>query len=293
LSTGPILRIAYEPATNLHEELSKHCSILETDYFPGTANTRWSFAGKVKILTSIACFYAVDDPVGFVKGIDELLAPEGVWIVQFQDLCQMLQATAFDDICHEHLFYPSLASVERLLTPFDLKVIHAERREINGGSLRVVVGRRAREAKTSVETLRAAEAGCEEQEMMCDFVHQVEKSVKLIKTSLLCARGAGHVVDAYGASTKGNILLQVCGLGPELVRQVWERAEEKVGHKTITGIPIVSEQVGRADPPGLLFAVIWQFREAILQREMDYLLHGGQILFALPSVEIVSKRNFE
>src|SRR5678816_4379987 len=92
--------------------LSEHCTTLIPEYFPN--GTRLE-PKSVSIFTSIACFYAVNDPVGFVSAVDAALAIYGVWVVQFQDLHQMLQTTAFDDICHEHLFYPSLASMERVI----------------------------------------------------------------------------------------------------------------------------------------------------------------------------------
>lgn len=274
-------RIAYEPAENLAGELLRNCDILRTDYFPNM----WRF-GKAKLITSIACFYAVNDPRRFVEAIDELLTPDGAWIVQFQDLCQILEATAFDDICHEHLFYPSLASVERLLEPFDLMVFDAKRREVNGGSLRLAIGRRHRVANPRVASLRTAEFGCESAITLTNFARQVEFVRSQIRETLLRNRDAGLTIDLYGASTKGNMLLQVCDLGPDVIRQAWERSEAKWGCQTVTGIPIVSEQAGRDNPPDMLFVGIWQFRDAILKREAGF---KGQFLFPLPAVELVSQ----
>lgn len=275
-------RIAYEPADNLRASLTQHCDLVIPSYFPASSSLS---SRSVAILTSIACFYAVDAPVRFVAAVDDVLTSDGIWIVQFQDLHQMLEATAFDDICFEHLFYPCLASVERLLAPFDLHIIDAQRRAINGGSLRLTIGRRWREMSPCVAQLRELEAGCEDRgtlEMFAIKVYEVRNRICQIVNR--CSF-AGKVIDLYGASTKGNTLLQVCAVGAYEVRQAWERSPEKWGRHTITGIPIVSEEAGRANPPDILLVGIWQFRDAIIKREEAFVDAGGWLLFPLPVVE--------
>ena len=123
--------------------------------------------------------------------------------------------------------------------------------------------------------------------MLNGFARRVLDARTRIRETVLSAVSVGKTVDLYGASTKGNTLLQFCDLGPGLIRRAWERSEGKWGRRTVTGIPIVSEQEGRENPPDILFVVIWQFREVILQREADYLSRGGQFLFPLPTVELV------
>lgn len=277
-------RVAFEPAENFQEPLAQHCDELHGGYFPGPI-LLMSPPRSARILTSIACFYATDDPAAFVRGVNAVLADDGIWVVQFQDLHQMLEATALDDICHEHLFYPSLASVERLIAPFDLQIIDAEHRAINGGSLRLTIGRKWREVSPSVEKLRAIEAGCEDLATLAAFAEMAFSVRRQILTTFKENRVDGQVVDLYGASTKGNTLLQFCGLGPSDIRQGWERSPEKWGRHTITGIPIVSEEVGRANPPDILFVGIWQFRDAIIGRESAFVEAGGRLLFPLPVVE--------
>jgi hypothetical protein len=285
-----VTRVAYEPAENLQPALRRHCDIPLRTYFPETLFSLGASRRSVRLITSIACFYAVDDPVTFVRAVADLLTLDGVWIVQFQDLHQMLGATAFDDVCHEHLFYPSLAAIERLITPFGLVLLDAQHRAINGGSLRLTIGRRGRTVSPCVEVLRAHEAGCEDWETLYEFAERVETVCAQIRTVVAHARRRGQVIDLYGASTKGNTLLQTCGLGPDLIRQAWERSPEKWERHTVTGIPIVSEEAGRNDPPDILLVVIWQFRKAVIQREAAYLDNGGQLLFPLPYVDIVTNK---
>jgi hypothetical protein len=123
--------------------------------------------------------------------------------------------------------------------------------------------------------------------MLQEFSAQVIAVRDQLRKTVIDAVSAGKTIDLYGASTKGNTLLQFCDLGPPLIRQAWERSEAKWDRRTATGIPIVSEEDGRSSPPDLLLVLIWQFRDAVIKREIDYLAGGGTLLFPLPSVHMV------
>lgn len=285
-----IQRIAYEPATNLQADCAKAAEQVIPDYFP-TGVEAWE--RRVKILTSIAAgIYATEDPVAFVRAIDTCLHPDGVWVVQFQDLAQMVDQTAFDNICHEHLTYWSLATFETLLQQAGvaLQVVHAERRLINGGSLRLLVRRPTFPVRATVDALRLYERPSVSWSAIERFAWKAGEVRYQIQAAVEQATGHGLTIDLYGASTKANTLLQYCGLDGTLIRQAWERNREKVGRWTATGIPIVDEVSGRASKPDILLATIWQFRSMILQREAQYLQQGGRILFPLPEVDLVTGR---
>lgn len=282
------LCVAFEPATNLHAELGRHCDVLIPNYFPdGCASWGEEYENRVKILTSIACFYDLDDPRAFVEAVARWLHPRGVWIVQFQDLHQMLQATAFDNIVHEHLFYPSLGAIERLIAPHGLRVVDCETRAINGGSLRLTIQHDtpAARAHHRVDEQRIREAGCDGWQALERFAWRAGEIRKQLQTVIQELLPFGPI-DLYGASTKFNTLAQWCQLDGAIIRQAWERSPEKWGRYTITGIPIVPEEAGRARPPATLLVGIWQFAEHVMQREQDYLATGGRIVVPLPSVNI-------
>ena len=282
-----VYRIAVEPSQTFTVDLMEVADETRIDFFPDD-DLIAEFAGKVRAITTIACLYDVDDPHAFVDGIRRLLAPDGVWIVQVQDLAQMLAQTAFDTLCHEHLTYLSLRSIERLCAQHGLAVLHAERRAINGGSLRCVIGHHDRPVATTVQDCRKAEDGCHDWEALAKFSWRVTQAATQIRACLQATQAAGQIVDLYGASTKGNTLLQVVELGRGQIRQAWERSPAKWGRHTVTGIPIISEVTGREDPPDLLLCGIWQFREAVLQREAGYLSEAGhRIIFPLPEVDLV------
>jgi hypothetical protein len=280
-------RLGIDPSPTFDQDTLRHDYADDwwVESFPD-ADLIDEYRGKVRIITSIACVYALDDPHAFVAGIKALLAPDGLWILQFQDLAQMLSMTAFDNLCHEHLFYPTLHTIERLVAAHGMEVVHAERRAINGGSLRVIVRPHgAALVSTSVNDCRILEQGAENWETLARFSWRVDQATAQVRAAVDLALVQGPV-DLYGASTKANTLLQVCGLGPMQIRWAWERSPEKWKRETVTRIPIVSEATGRLDPPPTLLLGIWQYRDTVLQREAAYLSRGGTVIVPLPEVDI-------
>lgn len=290
-------RYAVEPALNLHSRLRAHCDVLIPDYFPLASPPGVQF----DLITAIAMCYDVEDPLGFFGALHDLLAPGGLAIVQFQDLGQQIRAVAFDNICHEHLLYYSCWSLLGLVQRAGLQIVHVTQTPINGGSLRVQLRRQedAEQADVSVslqlmreaqQHLATPEIRSGERAPFRGFTQRVEAIKTRVGAILDDAASQGTVIDLYGASTKGNILLQTLGVGPEVVRQAIDRSPEKTGRLTMTGIPIVGEETARAEPAGLWLCPIWQFREGMLERERWYLEGGGTILFPLPTVEVLQQR---
>ena len=295
------IRVAVEPALNLADVLRKTADIVVHDYFPAAVPALTKAVQGYRIITAIACAYDVEDPLAFFQGIETLLHPEGVAIVQFQDFGQQITASAFDNICHEHLEYYTLWSLMHLTNRAGLEIVDVQQTPINGGSLRVTLqhpimgfgGDRIRntvalqlthemQLRLDTPTIRGGDLSA-----FGTFAHKVTQARVQIDAALAAAFAENRVVDVYGASTKGNILLQVLGLGPEQIRYAIDRSPEKHGLLTITGIPIVGEETAHLGPADIWLCPIWQFRESVLRREAWYLEQGGTILFPLPAVEIV------
>jgi len=296
------LRIGVEPAFNLQRQLQEHCELTHNDFFPPPSLdvlTSYVKTRGVKIITTIAMFYDLDDPNAFVHACKELLHPDGVWVIQFQDLAGMLQSAAFDNICHEHLQYYSLFALKRVLSTNAFEVYDVEPRTINGGSLRAYVGHRTesgpRWATPSGTTRVLDQLEREDHAGLLDTratqlqFDKLEARIREVKQQVHSVIGAhGGVVDGYGASTKGNTLLPVLGLNATHVRQIAERNPAKVGLETVgTRIPIVSEESWRETAGKATLVPIWQFRGSLLTREADYLRQGGSFIFPLPQVEVV------
>lgn len=288
------VRVAVEPALNLQDRLRPHCDVLVPDYFPSPLLEREKFA----IITAIAMSYDLEDPLRFFGEICARLAPNGVAVIQFQDFGQQLESAAFDTVCHEHLEYYSLWSLRTIFTQTGLTVQRVEHTPINGGSLRLFLRRDVDnfkgEQSVAYQLLREARQGLDTPTIRAgnlaafhQFKGRVDQAKIQVTSVLETAWEQGCVVDLYGASTKGNILLQVLDIGPSTIRQAIDRSPEKVGYLTITGIPIVGEDQAQKEPADLWLTPIWQFKESLLKRERWYLEQGGTILFPLPRTEIV------
>lgn len=281
IPTGGPLRVAFEPAKNLYVAVRQHADVLIADYFPQELQ-----GVKAKIISSVAMFYDLDDPHSFLEAVQQTLHPEGVWVVQFQDLLGMVEATAYDNLCFEHLVYYSLGSFETLVAQHGLRVVRVERRAINGGSLRLYVQHDPAVPDRTVEAQRHLEADLS-WDTLQRFAWASQEHSSNLRFMLTKLRERGHTIDLYGASTKTQTLLQYAMIGPELIRWGVERSPEKFGRKMVTGIPIVPEEQWREDPGQYILVGIWGFKEAILQREADYLRKGGSFIFPLPALEIV------
>ena len=246
-----------------------------------------------RIITSIAMFYDLEDPVAFAQDVRRCLAPDGVWHFEQSYMPSMLRSVAYDTVCHEHVEYYSLATVRRILEEAGLQVIDVRFNRVNGGSFAVTAGH-AGSGMTRNRALTDWFVAQEERIGLAtpDPFRRFAASVFQHRTDLVeligTLRSAGASMMGYGASTKGNVLLQFCGFGPAHLEAIAEINEDKFGRVTPgTGIPIVSEDEMRARRPDYLLVLPWHFHDGIVEREGEYLERGGRLIFPLPEIEIV------
>jgi hypothetical protein len=250
------------------------------------------FRGRTaKIITSIAMFYDIERPLDFMRTVRDCLASDGIWHFEQSYMPLMLKRCAYDTICHEHIEYYSLRQIRWMTDRSDLKIIGLQASEVNGGSLAVTVARTGapyREAKTEIERMTQAEqrGGFEGIEPFHRFRDEVFAHRDELLEQIHRLRREGRKLAGYGASTKGNVLLQFCRLTSREIPVIAEVNSEKFGHFTPgTGIPIVSEPEMHALKPDVLLVLPWHFRENLIDREGDFLKRGGRLLFPLPKVE--------
>lgn len=302
--TEGIFRIGFDPAENLAVFSRKVADRVCNGFFSAEEIERDPDlkARRPKIVTSIAMFYDLEDPNKFVADIKKIMDPEGVWIVQMSYLPLMLKQHDFGNICHEHLEYYSLESLEYLLQLHDFVVSDVQLNDVNGGSFRVFVrNRRADEtrlgdaayrqlAEARVTALRAEEAkmGLSETSTYRQFAVWVER-IKDDVSRFICEQvRRGKKVAVYGASTKGNVMLQYFGLERGMISAASERNPEKWGKVTVgTRIPIVSEEEARNAKPDYFLVLPWHFIEEFRDREKDYLLGGGRFIVPLPHFTLI------
>jgi NDP-4-keto-2,6-dideoxyhexose 3-C-methyltransferase len=260
-------------------------------YFSAAPFNALTRSRKASIITSIAMFYDLEEPNKFVADIAACLDPEGVWVLEQSYMPGMLKRNSYDTICHEHLEYYGLRQIERLTETNGLRVFDVGLTEINGASFRLYVchANASHAESPSLANLREAEAksGLNAQgpyDAFRDRCIQLRDDLrKLIETEV----AAGRRIHAYGASTKGNTILQYCGLDHSLIEAVADRNPEKTGARTpVTNIPIISEEKSRAMGPDYFLALPWHFKTEFLARETDFRRRGGKFIFPLPEIII-------
>ena len=248
---------------------------------------------RAKIITSIAMFYDLEDPIAFARDIAHCLAPDGVWHFEQSYMPSMLRLTSYDTICHEHVEYYSLQVVEKILAAADMKVLDVQMNAVNGGSFAVTAGHKTTTRKANrpvIDWLLSQEErmGLATPRPYREFEERVFRHREDLRRLLRALRDDGKRIVGYGASTKGNVVLQYCGIGPDLVEAVAEVNPDKFGHVTPgSHIPIVSETDALKMKPDYYLVLPWHFKDNILQREQKFLADGGKMIFPFPEIEIV------
>ncbi len=283
--------VGFEPAENLVEDARKGTYWIVNDFFRADSFNEKFGNEKAKIVTSVAMFYDLEDPNTFVDDITKCLAVDGVWVVQQNYLASMLQKNGFDNIGHEHLEYYSLNTMERLLARHGLEIFDVETNNVNGGSFRTYASHRGRyPVRESVRQLRQTEEHLQLNDG--EAYRRFAANIKKIKSQLsqLVAREVKRkkVIYVYGASNRGNTILQYCGLDHRLIKKATDANSEKWGLTTVgTKIPIVSKEEARGDKPDYFLILPHHFLEEIEREENDYLEHGGRFIVPLPKVRVI------
>jgi len=246
---------------------------------------------KFDVITSIAMLYDLPNPKDFFSAIKHLLTDNGVWIAEQSYFFSMTSRNAFDTICHEHLEYYSLTDIDQICTASGLRLFDVKFNDVNGGSFRIYVQKINGMRKTEdivKKTLNEEKSKSKEMEIM-----QMFKNVDQIRKNLLDflkeCKANGLEVHGYGASTKGNTLLQYFGIGPDLLPFIAERNHDKFGKLTPgTFIPIISEAESKNRSPYAYLVLPWHFKNMILEREKRFIIETGtKFCFPLPMFQIV------
>jgi NDP-4-keto-2,6-dideoxyhexose 3-C-methyltransferase len=261
------------------------------DFFSAAAVRARFGDRRAKIITSIAMFYDLDEPQKFVEEIRDVLADDGIWVLEQSYLPTMLRRTAYDTICHEHLEYYGARQLAWMFDRAGLKVVALERNDVNGGSLALTVARTESARPAAADELAAL---LREEEILAGpapyraFAEAVQRSRDGLRAFFQRAASEGRSIVGYGASTKGNVILQYCGLDEKNIPCIGEVNSDKFGSFTPgTKIPIVPEVEARARKPDFLLVLPWHFRDGIVAKESAFTAKGGRLLFPLPVLESV------
>lgn len=248
---------------------------------------------KVKIITAIAMFYDLENPIAFVRDIESILADDGIWHFEQSYMPSMLRTNSYDTVCHEHLEFYSFKVVKNLLELCGMRVVDLQMNSINGGSFGVTACKKNSALKSNLPVIdwmlkQEEDMGLDTPRPYRDFEERVFKHRNNLLGLIDSLTADGKLIIGYGASTKGNVLLQFCGLTSKHIPFIADVNPDKFGSYTPgTHIPIISEEDAKAMKPDYFLVLPWHFKDSILRREKEYIEQGGKFLFPLPQIEII------
>lgn len=278
---------------------TRYCDTFIQDYF---RKELFAPREKFSIITTIAMFYDLEDPDTLIKDVYEIMEDEGLWVLQLSYTPLMLKQFAFDNILSEHVYYHTLGSMKILMERNGFNIVDCQLNDVNGGSMRVFVRKQKADIKKfstqcyrDVCDFRIASILAEEKNMALTDKETWAKfyqEIVTLKTEVIhfihTAKAKGKTIMGYGASTKGNTLLQFFGLDHNIIAAIADRQSCKWGLRTVgTNIPIISEEEMRERKPDYLLVLPWHFQKEFIQREKEYLKAGGKMIFPLPKFEII------
>ena len=282
-------RVGIDPtAEKFKEHYDKAVEIIPDFFAASKVGNR-----KFKAISSISMFYDLDDPRLFVQEIKESLHPEGIWHFEQSYMPSMIRQISYDTICHEHVEYYSLTPVAKMLDEAGLKIIDVKMNAVNGGSFAVTACHSNAFIGVQCELLdwllqRESRSGYSTPWPYREFERKIFEHRESLLSLIHKINESGKTIHAYGASTKGNVLLQFCGLTSDEIPFAAEINPYKFGRFTPgSRIPIISSEESLKMKPDYYLVLPWHFREGIIKNENEYLSSGGNLIFPLPEIEII------
>jgi hypothetical protein len=265
-----------------------------SDFFTADAFFKASGGAHASIVSSVAMFYDLDRPLDFVRDIHAALKDGGLWHFEQSYLPMMLATNSYDTICHEHIEYYALSPILWMLDKVGFSVEEITQNDINGGSFALTVSKTkpgaTKHAPIVAKMLAEEQAlGLHTMAPYVAFAERVAKHRVALRETILKIKADGGKVFGMGASTKGNVILQYCDIGPDLCECIAEVNEDKFGCFTPgTEIPIVSEAEAASRKPSHFLVLPWHFRKNLVPRAAPLLAKGMKLLFPLPEIDVVS-----
>jgi len=285
--------IGIDPTIDQYKEYyPKENIYLSSDFFTKKIFNSISPTKYAKVISSIAVFYDVPDPNLFANDIASILDKDGIWVMEQSYLPLLIKDLSFDSICHEHLAYYGLKQIKLAANNASLRVFNVETNNMNGGSLRSFLCHSESTRlsnKKNLERIEKLELNLkiDDQSTFISFKEKVMSIGDNLLNFITQEKKKGKRIHIYGASTKGNVLLQLFGIGNDLIDAAAERNEWKYGHRTPgTNIPIISEQESRELKPDYYLVLPWHFKDEFIKREREFISNGGKLIFPLPKLEV-------
>jgi hypothetical protein len=285
--------LGIDPTLEKFKEYYRKGITMIPDFFSRAIIDKYRGGKKAKVITSIAMFYDLPDPLEIMRQIESILADDGIWVSEQSYMPDMIKNISYDTICHEHLEFYALKQFKWMADKANLKIIDIELNRVNGASLAITFAKN-KSIYQGVDNLvldvlnKEVADGFDELAIYQDFVAKTEQHKEKLLRLLSDLKRSGKKVLGYGASTKGNVILQYCGLTKEDIPCIADVNEYKFGRLTPgTEIPIVSESEAKKLSPDYFLVLPWHFKDNIIAREQEFIKNGGHLIFPLPEIEIV------
>ena len=287
-----IIKFGVDPVLNKYIKNYKKIRYSVSGFF-SASKVKEKTKKKFKIISALSVFYDLLNPNKFLKDVKTLLLPEGVFLLEFADLASIIKYKMFDTICHEHLEYYSSKVIINLVKKNDLRVFDIKQNFINGSSKQYYICHKNSKIKSKSETIKKTLT--EESKLKLDkvktfkeFIKKIDSLKNRLNNKIKYIRRNNQNIHCYGASTKGNVLLQYFNIDNKKISFAAERNKNKYGLVTPgSKIKIISEEKSRKMKPDYYLVLPWHFKKEILRREKNILRKGTKFIFPLPNFEII------
>jgi len=281
-----------DPILDKYKRFYKKISFTSNNFFSKSAVTSKT-KKKFKIITALSVFYDLNDPNKFLKDVHYILDKKGLFLLEFADLASLIKLNMFDTICHEHAEYYSTKVLLDMFDKNNFKIIQINKNDINGASKQYLLSRKDsifKSNKNNINKILYEEKRLklDDPNIYINFFKRVQKIGKQLKSFINTQKSKDKIIHGYGASTKGNTLLQFFKIGRKEVEYISDRNPDKYGLKTPgTNITIISEKTSRLKKPDFYLVLPWHFKKEILSRELKIRNKGTKFIFPLPKLKII------
>ena len=287
-----IIKVGIDPLVNKYIKFYKDVNYKISDFFSAKKIIKKKINRKFKIITALSVFYDAENPNRFLRDVNKLLKSDGIFMLEHADLLSILQYKMFDTICHEHLYYFSSKVIINMASNNNLRVFDLKKNKINGGSTQYFICKKKAKYKTNYKVIKnilrkEKKMKLESKKTYLNFFKQINevksKLIKLLHSIIL----DNKIIHGYGASTKGNVILQYFEINQKYIKFIADRNPNKFNHYTPgTKIKIISEKKSRKLSPDYYLVLPWHFKREILRREKLTIKRGSKFIFPFPKLSI-------
>jgi len=288
-----LIRVGIDPIINKFLPFYKNIDYKINDFFNFRVLQKKKIDKKYKVITALSVFYDLKNPLKFIGDIKKILHKDGIFILEHADLLSILRKNLFDTICHEHLEYYSSKIIINIMKKHNLRVFDLKSNDINGGSMRYFISHELSQFKSNTSSIKRflnkeKKLKLENPSTFESFFRQINKQKTKLNILIKKLKKGNKIIHGYGASTKGNVLLQYFDITNKHIDYIADRNPKKFGFFTPgTRIKIISEKLSRKIKPDYYLVLPWHFKNEIIRREKNIIKKGTKFIFPLPDLKVL------